>query len=148
MRVMGFLLLLLYAWPLSVSAQAGNEGETATVIRALEHDWVDGQSRNDNGALDMIFDNSLVYVEYGKLVTKGEYLLRVKTAGPQISQVVMEPMTVHIFGRTAVVVGTYREKEVKGGKFGVKHWRFVDTWVYKKGGWVLVAAGATPFTTE
>jgi Domain of unknown function (DUF4440) len=146
MKATGILLILVCALWLPVSAQEGNEGGTAAAIRALEHEWVDGQSRNDNGALDMIFDNSLVYVEYGKLVSKGEYLLRIKAAGPQISQIVMEPMTVHTFGRTAIVVGTYREKEVKGGKQGVKHWRFVDTWVYEKSGWVLVAAGAAPFT--
>ena len=56
----------------------------------------------------------------------------------------MEPMTVRTFGKTAIAVGTYREKEVKGGKPGVRRWRFVDTRVYTSGGWVLVAAGAAP----
>jgi hypothetical protein len=140
--------IVVGAMSLCVSAQEGNEGGTAAAIRALEHQWADGQSRNNNAALNLIFDNALVYVEYGKLVSKGEYLLRVKAAGPQISQIVMEPMTVRTFGSTAIVVGTYREKEVKGGKPGVRRWRFVDTWVYKKSGWVLVAAGAAPLTAE
>ena len=148
MRAAGWWLTWVCALSLCASGQESNEGGTAAVIRALEHQWVDGQSRNDNGALDMIFDNSLVYVEYGKLISKGEYLLRIKAAGPQISQIVMEPMTVRTFGSTAIVVGTYREKEVKGGKPGVRRWRFVDTWVYKKSGWVLVAAGAAPLTAE
>jgi len=26
----------------------------------------------------------------------------------------------------------------------MQQWRFVDTWVYKKKGWVLVAAAAAP----
>lgn len=136
--------IVMGAMSLCVFAQEGNEGGTAAAIRALEHEWVDGQSRNDNSALNMIFDNSLVYVEYGELISKGEYLLRVKAAGPQISQIVMEPMTVRTFGSTAIVVGTYREKELNGGKPGVKRWRFLDTWVYKNGAWVLVAAGAAP----
>jgi uncharacterized protein DUF4440 len=38
-------------------------GGTAAAIRALEHEWVEGQSRNDNHALNLIFDNSLVYIE-------------------------------------------------------------------------------------
>lgn len=137
-------LTLLCALSLCTSAQESNDDGTASAIRALEHQWVDGQSRNDNGALDLIFDNSLVYVEYGKLVSKGDYLIRVKATGPQISQIVMEPMTVRMLGKTAIVVGTYREKVVKGGKPGVMRWRFVDTWVYTSGGWVLVAAGAAP----
>ena len=114
------------------------------MIRALEHDWVDGQSHNDNRALDLIFDNSLVYIEYGKLMSKGEYLSRIRQAGPALSQIVMEAMTVRVSGRTAVTVGTYREREV--GKSGVKRGRFVDTWVNKKGGWVLVAAAAAPLS--
>ncbi len=138
--------MLVCALSLCAPAQEDSDGGPAAVIRTLEHQWADGQSRNDNGVLDLIFDNSLVYVEYGKLVSKGEYLLRVKGAGSQISQIALEPMTVRTFGSTAIVVGTYREREVKGSKSGVKRWRFVDTWVYKKGGWVLVAAAAAPVT--
>jgi len=144
MRTTGWLSLMLCALSLSVSAQEGNESGTAAAIRALEHAWVDGQSRNDNQALEMIFDNALVYVEYGRLVTKGEYLARIKQAGPELSEIVMEPMTVHTFGSTAIVVGTYRERDRQGGKPRVIRWRFVDTWVYKTRGWVLVAAGAAP----
>jgi hypothetical protein len=53
---------------------------------------------------------------------------------------------VHIFGSTAIVVGTYRERAVKNGKSRLMRWRFIDTWVYKKNGWVLVAAAASPLT--
>ncbi|PYX47100.1 MAG: hypothetical protein DMG79_14750 [Acidobacteria bacterium] len=122
----------------------GNESGTASAIRALEREWVEGQSRNNNRALDLIFDNALVYVEYGKLISKGEYLSRIKWAAPSEGQIAMEPMTVRLFGSTAIVIGTYSEKLAKGGTPAVRHWRFVDTWVYKKGGWVLVAAAAAP----
>lgn len=85
-------------------------------------------------------------MEYCKLVTKGEYLSRIKQSGPQLNQVVMEPMTVRGFGNTAIVVGTYREIERKGGRPKLQRWRFIATWVYKKKGWVLVAAAAAPLT--
>lgn len=147
-RTAGWLLIVVCALSLSVYAQETNDGGTAAAIRALERAWVEDQSRNDNGALDLIFDNSLVYVEYGSLVTKGDYLARIKDASPQLSQIVMEPMTVRMFGTTAIVVGTYRERDVNGGKVRLRRWRFVDTWVYKKRGWVLVAAGAAPLTEK
>lgn len=137
------LLMVCAAW-LSAAAQQSSDVNTATVIRALEHEWVDAQARNDNRSLDLIFDNALVYVEYGKLVSKGEYLSRIRSAGPALSQIVAESMTVTTFANTAIVVGTYRELERKGGIPGVKRWRYVDTWAYKKNGWVLVAAAATP----
>jgi Domain of unknown function (DUF4440) len=141
MRIAGFVCI---AASLLFAGQQTDEGGSAAAIRALEHEWVVGQTRNDNRALDLIFDNSLVYVEYGNLVTKGEYLSRIKWAAPQLDQIVMEPMTVRTFGSTAIAVGTYREKDVKGGKALLKRWRFIDTWVYKKSGWVLVAAAAAP----
>ncbi len=62
-RPMAFLLIVLCAS--SVFAQE-NQGVEAA-IRALEHEWVEGQSHNDNHLLDLIFDNSLMYVEYGRL---------------------------------------------------------------------------------
>jgi len=144
MRIAGLCFLLVCTMALPLRGQEVEESGTAAAIRALEHAWVEGQSRNDNGALDLIFDNSLIYIEYGELVSKGDYLSRIKRAGPQLSQIIMEPMTVRTFGNTAIVVGTYRERDAPGAKPALRRWRFIDTWVYKKSGWVLVAAAATP----
>lgn len=74
MRIMS-IMFILGCTVLSVAAQEA-DGNVATTIRALEREWVDGQSWNNNRALDLIFDNALVYVEYGQLVTKGDYLAR------------------------------------------------------------------------
>jgi hypothetical protein len=146
MRTIRLLLALVCASSLSLSAQEPAASDVATAIRALEAEWVAAQSRDDNRALDLMFDNALVYIEYGKLVTKGDYLLRVKSAKPQLSQIVMEAMTVRTFGSTAIVVGTYRDKSVSDGKAHSGRWRFVDTWVYKNGRWMLVAAAAAPLS--
>src|SRR5947208_2766017 len=94
-------ILWVAAW-----AQESDPG-TAAAIRALEKQWTVGQARNDNRALDMIFDNALVYVEYGRLVSKGEYLSRIKDQTANLDQISMEPMSVRTFGDTAIVVGTY-----------------------------------------
>jgi hypothetical protein len=136
--------ILGFAASLSASGQQMAEGGTAAGIRALEQAWTVGQSRHDSHALNLIFDNALVYVEYGKLVTKGEYLSRIKHESSQLDQIVMGPMTVRTFGGTAIVVGTYSEKRGRDKGLELKRWRFIDTWVYKKGGWVLVAASAVP----
>lgn len=132
-------ILWVAAW-----AQESSDPGTAAAIRALEKQWTVGQARNDNRALDMIFDNALVYVEYGRLVSKGEYLSRIKDQTANLDQISMEPMSVRSFGDTAIVVGTYTESQVIRGKRTMQQWRFVDTWVYKKKGWVLVAAAAAP----
>jgi hypothetical protein len=138
------ILILVFAAALAPAAQPAGDGGTVATIRRLEREWAEAQGRNDNRALDLIFDNALVYVEYGKLVSKGDYLSRIREEAPGIDQVEMDPMTVRTFGSTAIVVGTYRERRVRAGQVVLKRWHFVDTWVYKKNGWVLVAAAAAP----
>jgi hypothetical protein len=139
-------LILVCAMSPLVRGQQGTEYGVAVGIRALENAWTVGQSRNDTHVLNLIFDNALVYVEYGKLVPKGEYLSRIKHASPQTEQIVMGPMTVRTFPGTAIVVGTYSERKIPRGSLDLKRWRFIDTWVYKKGSWVLVAASAVPLS--
>jgi hypothetical protein len=143
MKTIGLLVALVCATP-AVCAQEPAENNAATSIRALENERIEAQSRNDNRALDLMFDNALVYIEYGKLVSKGDFLLRVRSAGPQLQQIAMEAMTVRTFGGTALVVGSYRETDLKNGKPSLKRWRFVDTWVYENRRWMLVAAAAAP----
>jgi hypothetical protein len=96
------------------------------------------------GSLDLILDSAVVYVEYGQLATKADYLLRIKHQDPSSNEITLEPLTVRVFGSTAIVTGSYREIQRKGGVRTFTRWRFVDTWAYKSHGWVLVAAGYTP----
>ena|SRR5579863_1023151 len=146
MKTTGLLLILVCALSGSVSSQERNRSSAASVIRDLEHQWAVAQSRNDNRALDIIFDNALVYIESGSLVTKGDYLAGIHEGNSSLRKFLMEPMMVHMFGNTAIVVGTYREKNTGNGKPLSRNWRFLDTWVCKKSGWVLVAAAAAPLT--
>ena len=143
MRVICSIILLGCSPILLLHAQQTDVAASGT-IRSLEREWVDAQSRNNNRALDLILDNSVVYVEYGHLVSKADYLLRIKHQHPSTDEIVMEPITVRVFGSTAIVTGSYRETQHKAGTHTVTRWRFVDTWAYKKYGWVLIAAGSTP----
>ena len=145
MRTIGLLLVLVCATSLSGSSQEAGDGD-ATAVRALEGERVKAQSRNDNHALDLIFDNALVYIEYGEVMTKGDYLSRVKSTKPHLQQIVLGAMTVRSVENTAIVVGTYRKTSLKEGKSSLQRWSFVDTWVNKKGSWMLVAAAAVPLS--
>jgi hypothetical protein len=85
----------------------------------------------------------LIYVDSdGSLLTKAEFLSRVKSAQPQ--QVTTQSMTVQIFDNTAIVTGTYQALEFKNGKPVLSRGRFIDTWALRNSMWVCVAAQATP----
>lgn len=142
MRATIWLPMLVWAGLLCAAPQ---EGGVEPAILAQEQVWVNAQSRGDNAALARIFDAALVYVEDGKFVTKSEYLSRLRQADSH-PQVAAGSMTVHMFGSTAIVVGTYRETGTHNGTKLLRQWRFIDTWVNKKGTWMLVAAGAAPLS--
>jgi uncharacterized protein DUF4440 len=145
MKLGGWGMVVSFAACSLLGQQASDSG-TVAQIRALEQEWATGQSRNNNQALASILDNALVYVEYGRLVPKSEYLLRIRQEDPALDQIVLESTTVRTFGTTAIVSGSYREKQVKGGHLNSTRWRFLDTWVYKANQWVLVSAAATPIS--
>jgi hypothetical protein len=111
-----FALIAFCILSVAACGQESSDPGTAAVIRALEKQWTVGQARKDNRALDMIFDNGLIYVEYGGLVSKGEYLARIKAQPADLDQISLEPMTVRTFGNTAIVVGSYTESHIDRGK--------------------------------
>jgi ketosteroid isomerase-like protein len=125
-------------------AQATSDSDTRSKLLALENAWNLAVQTRDTKALDAIFDNALVYVDYdGRTLTKAEFLLSVKnyTANPQ--QVATEAMSAYVWRDAAIVTGIYHEKGVRDGKPFHRRGRFIDTWIFKNGSWVCVAAQAT-----
>jgi ketosteroid isomerase-like protein len=137
--------VLLICASLFVAAQNYGDSAVRSNILALEYAWDQAQERGDVKALSAIFDNALVFVDFdGKILTKTEYLARVKSDSSYLQQIVTESMSVQVFGNTAIVVGTYRAKGVEDGKPYLRRRRFVDTWMLMGEHWVCVAAEATP----
>jgi|ERR1700677_4921360 ketosteroid isomerase-like protein len=145
MKTTGFVMLLVCsALLLAIGQNSGDSGARSTLL-ALEHAWDQALERRDVKALAAIFDNSLVYVDFdGKLLTKADYLARVKSNTTPMDQIVAEQMSVQMFGDTAIVVGTYRVKGVENGKPYLRRGRFTDTWIFTAGHWMCVASEATP----
>jgi hypothetical protein len=135
---------------LSHPAPAQNHADRDAIskIRALEAVWDRAQETGDVGALDLIFDSSMIYVdEDGSLLTKTQFLHRVvKESGTDVQWLVSSMMSVNIYGNAAVVVGSYSYivRGTRGGKPMRRSGRFIDTWAFKKGVWMCVVAQATP----
>jgi ketosteroid isomerase-like protein len=137
------LLALVGFGASALRAQGPDQAGVRSKILALEQAWNQAEALNDLMALDALFDNGLVYVDFdGTLMTKAEFLAHAKVA--HVQQVITQSMSVQVFGETAIVTGIYLAKEFKDGKAIQHRGRFVDTWVYRNQTWVCIAAQATP----
>ena len=126
-------------------AQDAGAASSRSNIVALENAWDQAQEHGDAKALDGILDNALSFVDFdGKILTKAEYLARVKSNNTHMVQIVAEQMSVQMFGDTAIVIGSYRVKGEENGSPYLRRGRFVDTWVLIGGHWLCVAAATTP----
>jgi ketosteroid isomerase-like protein len=144
-RISIYVGILACAAALSAVAQDYTHLDAQSNILALEHAWDQAQERGDIKALNALFDDSLVFVDYdGKILTKGQYLDRVKLDSLHVRQIVTESMTVQVAENTAIVVGTYRATGMENGKPCLRRRRFIDIWMLQGGLWICVAAEATP----
>jgi len=145
LRTVLYVAALVCAATVEPFAQETSDAAAVSKILALESVWDRAVETGDTRALDAIFDNFLVYVEHdGRVMGKAEYLAGVKRGDENPLQVSTEGMRAHIWGTTAIVTGIYRERGVRDGKPYDRRGRFIDTWIFKNGTWVCVAAQATP----
>jgi ketosteroid isomerase-like protein len=144
MKPLALVLTLLCSAPSVVGAQPSGDSAARSSILALEHAWDQALERQDIKGLADIFDNGVMYVDYdGKLLTKTDYLARVKLNKDNFQQVVSGDLIVQIFGSTAIAVGSYRAAGTEGGKPFVRRGRFVDTWILEGKSWICIAASTT-----
>jgi ketosteroid isomerase-like protein len=121
----------------------------ASKILALENVWNQAEEKGDARALDLIFDDAMIYVdEDGSVLTKTQFLAHAKGSAGQMQSLTTLTLSVHVYGDTAVVAGSYRVKGMEKGKPYQRDGRFIDTWTLKQGNWRCVAAQATPVLHE
>lgn len=144
-RIGAILFCSVLSFASAASAQTTTDAGTVTKVLALELAWNQAEERKDTKAMDALFDNAMVYVDYdGTFKTKAEFLARVKAASTHPQQEVTESMAGYAFGNSVVVTGIYVATGAENGKPYSRRGRFVDTWVLKNGNWLCVASQATP----
>ena len=143
-RATAWAMLAVCALTLAALGQEGADSGAASKILALENAWDRAMESRDIRVLDAIFDNGLVYVDYdGTLLTKAELLAQIKAGALHSEQIVSQPMNVRVFGSAAIVIAYFHEKGIDHGKPYTRRGRFIDTWIFKDGAWVCVAAQTT-----
>src|ERR1700675_332824 len=128
MRARILLAAIVYVVSLSTWAQNAAESDSISKVHALENAWNQAEAMGDVHALDLILDGTMIYVdEDGELQTKAQFLNRItQKKGTDVQWLVTPAMNVHLYGDTAVVVGSYRAKSTQGGKTHEWRGRFID----------------------
>jgi ketosteroid isomerase-like protein len=142
-RIIGIVLIAIAALALAAQSSAPMGADQSKIL-ALEHAWNVAETNKDTKALDLLIDNTLVYVDYdGTYMGKEDFLSSAKAPSLQPAEIVNESTTVHMYGNAAVVTGIYREKGKANGKPYFRRGRFTDTWLYLNNTWKCVASQST-----
>jgi len=138
------ILPCLLCASLSLAAAPNRDEDVATTLVGLERSKFSAQQQKDTAGLNSIFDDGLMWVDQkGTLLTKAAYLVALHDARQTVSRIAPETMTVKVFASVAIVIGIYDETGLDGSHAFHRRCRFIDTWTWKKGKWVCIAATST-----
>jgi ketosteroid isomerase-like protein len=138
------LLLTLVCFAAAPAQQTTNDD--ASRVMSLETIWNEAELNQDVRAVDHLLAEKFVYVDIdGSQQTKAEFLEAIKNRPEHIDTIGFDAAStnVTVYGNSAVVTGTYRERGSLHGKAYSRRGRFTDTWIKQGSAWVCVASQAT-----
>jgi len=141
-----WILLLSTSSPAQNSAAPSTDrnSDIAAILLSLERSKFHAQQQKDTTALNAIFDEGLMWVSPdGELSTEAHYLESLHDSATNQLRMIPGSLSVKVFDRIAIVVGIYEERGLNAGRPYRRRCRFIDTWTYKSGKWVCIAAATT-----
>jgi ketosteroid isomerase-like protein len=139
-RVMAIPLMVVFGAAMALAQKL----TVADEIKKIENDWVNAQKAKNADKLGEILADEWVGLEWdGKTTDKAMALGHLKMAGYSLDSIEMGPMTVRIFGNTAVVTGSDTEKGMEDGKDASGKFVWTDVFVKRNGKWRAVASQST-----
>ena len=148
MRTAALILVAALAGAPLARAQQANDSDVKSRIIALERlARLHACQAKDLKTLDtLIADDSVHLNVWGNQQTKAELLRFVQSADS--IEFLIDAVDVRLHGDTAIVTGLFSLKGATGGTPFARRGRFVDTWLFKDGKWVVIATLATPANSQ
>jgi uncharacterized protein (TIGR02246 family) len=130
-------------------AQTGADGAARIKITALEESWFEAFKAKDSKAMASVLDERVLVVnDDGSVQTKGESIAASKHMFSQRAEeqqhVKLESLDVKVFGTTVFAIGVMYAEGIEHGKPYRRRERFIDTWKYKDGSWLIIGTEVTP----
>lgn len=132
---MRFLILTL-GLCLALPVMAGVEDD----VKAAEHTWLDGITKNDFPKLEKVLAEDLFYLHStGVADTKASYIGSLKSGKQRYSSGKINDLKLRVYGNTAVINGDANFEFVTDGKPGKAHLKYTHVFVKGGKGWQLVS---------
>jgi ketosteroid isomerase-like protein len=113
-------------------------------LMQMERDWGAAEIKKDYAAVERILADDWVGIDYsGNIVPKEQAIADLKSGTSTLASEVLGPMTVRVFGNTAVVTGSDAEKSTDRGKDSSGNYVWTDVFVFRNGRWQAVASQST-----
>jgi uncharacterized protein (TIGR02246 family) len=140
----GMLLAQAQTKAADTKKPAASANAASDELKQIENDWVDAsKTKNAEKLGDILADNWVALGWDGKRTDKAKTLAEMKTPGNSLDTIEMGPMTVRVFGNTAVVTGSDTEKSMEDGKDTSGKYVWTDVFVKQNGKWRAVASQST-----
>jgi ketosteroid isomerase-like protein len=136
--VAGFLLAVLLLVPSLAAADA------AADVERMEQKRMQAILSVDMPALYAIYADDFFYnTGSGVSQTKAQYLPRYASGEIKVTKADSEPRDIRIYENTALVTGIVHVNLTNKGEEKLLHLRYLNVWVKRANGWVLVARQST-----
>lgn len=110
-------------------------------LKQIENNWTDAQKTRNVEKLRGILADAWVGIgPDGAASDKTTALADLKSPANSLDSVEVGPITVRVFGNTAIVTGTDTEKSTEHGKDSSGKYVWTDVFVKQKGQWRAVAS--------
>ena len=137
--VTGFILATLFAL-----APAMATADPAAEIENMEQKRLQAVVEADMPTLNAIYADDFFYnTSAGPSLTKAEYLPRYASGELKVNAVDSEARDIRVYENTALVTGIVHVNLTAKGETKILHLRYLNVWMKRANGWVLVARQGT-----
>ena len=123
--------------------------DAEAVVTALEREWAAAITKKDVTALDrLLADDFNGTSPTAHTFTKTVALEELKSGKYVVKSMVLDEISVNIYGDVAVAFTSQKESSEYAGKDTSGHYHFTDVWVKKGGRWQVVASHGSRFNED
>lgn len=118
--------------------------DAAADVEQMERKRMEAVINADMAALDAIYADDFFYnTSAGPRLTKSEYLPRYASGELKVNAADTEARDIRVYDNTALVTGIVHVTLTTKGETRTIHLRYLNVWVKRAQGWVLVARQGT-----